>query len=219
MVIVTEIIERLKDIISRDYGNKKVFDKDVAKELDITQVNFATMKNRGKIPYDKILDFCAKKKISINWLLYNQHPESLVESTDRYWIKYYPNIKVSAGGGSFEANEEFEKLDMPLYFVDFLGGIKNIKNIEAIKVVGDSMEPTLQNESIVFIDKSKTSLTKGAIYAFLYEDSMFVKRVVKKGNELIFSSDNDVYDDMICRANDIVIYGKILSSLNNLSNS
>ncbi len=61
MIIVHEIIERLKDIISKDSDNKKVFDKDIATELDITQVNFATMKNRGKIPYDKILDFCAKK--------------------------------------------------------------------------------------------------------------------------------------------------------------
>lgn len=216
MIIVHEIIERLKDIISKDSDNKKVFDKDVATELDITQVNFATMKNRGKIPYDKILDFCAKKKISINWLLYNQHPGSLIDTTDKYWIRYYPNIKVSAGGGSFEENQDFEQLDIPEYFIKFFGGINNIKNIEAINVTGDSMEPTLQNDSIIFIDKSKTDVQKNSIYAFLFDNNMFVKRVAKKGNQFIMSSDNDVYDDMLCDLADIKIYGKVISTLNNI---
>jgi SOS-response transcriptional repressor LexA len=216
MIVVNEIIERLKDIISKDSNNKKVFDKDVATELDITQVNFATMKNRGKIPYDKILDFCAKKKISINWLLYNQHPGSLVDTTDKYWIRYYPNIRVSAGGGSFEDNQDFEKLDIPEYFIKFFGGIGNIKNIEAINVTGDSMEPTLQNDSIIFIDKSKTDIQKNGIYAFLFDNNMFVKRVTKKGNQFIMSSDNDVYDDMVCEIGNIEIYGKVVSTLNNI---
>lgn len=75
MFIVDEIIEKLKDIISADGKNGKVFDKDVAKSLELSQANFATMKNRGKIPFTNILNFCAKKKISINWLLYNQNPD------------------------------------------------------------------------------------------------------------------------------------------------
>ncbi len=62
MLIVNEIIEKLKDILSKDGKLGKIFDKDVAKALDLSQVNFATMKNRGKIPYSNILDFCAKKK-------------------------------------------------------------------------------------------------------------------------------------------------------------
>ena len=66
MLIVDDIIEKLKDILSADGKNGKVFDKDVANSLDLSQANFATMKNRGKIPFSNILNFCAKKKISIN---------------------------------------------------------------------------------------------------------------------------------------------------------
>ena len=101
MLIVDEIIEKLKDILSADGKNGKVFDKDVATSLELSQANFATMKNRGKIPFSNILNFCAKKKISINWLLYDQNPGSLVDSTDKYWIKYYPSVAVSAGGGAY----------------------------------------------------------------------------------------------------------------------
>ena len=45
----SEIVEEIKDIISADIPGKKVFDKDVASALDITQMNFATMKKRSFI--------------------------------------------------------------------------------------------------------------------------------------------------------------------------
>ncbi len=94
MFIVEDILNKLKNILKTDSKTKKVFDKELAEALDLTQANFATMKNRGKIPYTNILNFCAKRKISINWLLYNQNPNSLIDSTDRYWIKYYPTVNV-----------------------------------------------------------------------------------------------------------------------------
>ncbi len=59
MLIVDEIIEKLKDIISADGKNGKVFDKDVAESLELSQANFATMKNRGKIPFSNILNIKA----------------------------------------------------------------------------------------------------------------------------------------------------------------
>ena len=156
MLIVNEIIEKLKDVLSADGKIGKVFDKDVANVLGLSQVNFATMKNRSKIPYDKILDFCALKKISINWLLYNQNPNSLLDSTDKYWIKYFPSVNVSAGGGAYEDDDSYEKLEVPPYFINMLGGSDNLKNIDAINVVGDSMEPTLNTDNIIFLDINKS---------------------------------------------------------------
>ena len=64
MFIVDDILDKLKNILKTDSKTKKVFDKELAEALDLTQANFATMKNRGKIPYTNILNFCAKRKIS-----------------------------------------------------------------------------------------------------------------------------------------------------------
>jgi len=58
MLQVLDIIEKLKDVLSKQQCNGKVFDKDVAIALDISQANFATMKTRNKIPFSSILDFC-----------------------------------------------------------------------------------------------------------------------------------------------------------------
>ena len=55
----------------------KVFDKDVATALNIPQATFATMKKRNSIPYEEILEFCALKKISVNWLFFDQAVDML----------------------------------------------------------------------------------------------------------------------------------------------
>lgn len=213
MLIVSEIIDKLKDILSADGVNGKIFDKDVANSLELSQANFATMKNRGKIPYSNILNFCAKKKISINWLLYNQNPGSLVDSTDKYWIKYFPEINVSAGGGAYENNDEFQSLEIPEYFIKRLGGKENLKNIEAINVVGDSMEPTLNDDNIIFLDKSKCDCTRDGIYAFTTTHGLFVKRIQKRvDGKLDIISDNKDYPSQILSNKDIKIIGKVTGS-------
>ncbi|QKF59429.1 S24 family peptidase [Aliarcobacter lanthieri] len=213
MFMVEEIINKLKTIISTDEKNKKVFDKDVAKSLELSQANFATMKNRGKIPYSNILNFCAKRKISINWLLFNQNPDSLIDSTDRYWIKYYPSVSVSAGGGAYENEDEFESLELPGYFVNMLGGKENLKNIDAINVVGDSMEPTLNSDNIIFIDKTKNNISRDGIYAFTTIHGLFVKRIQKRvDGKLDIISDNKDYPLQILNKEDLDILGKVISS-------
>ena len=40
----SDIVEQIKDVVSEDFPGKKIFDKDIAGLLQITQMNFATMK-------------------------------------------------------------------------------------------------------------------------------------------------------------------------------
>ncbi|MGM0518210.1 MAG: S24 family peptidase [Campylobacterota bacterium] len=213
MLDVGEIIDKLKDIVSADGKNGKVFDKDVAKSLNLSQANFATMKNRGKIPYSNILNFCALKKISINWLLYNQNPNSLLDSTDKYWIKYYPSVNVSAGGGAYENDDNYESLEVPHYFLNMLGGKENLKNIDAINVVGDSMEPTLNDDNIIFVDKTKNDASRDGIYAFTTIHGLFVKRIQRRvdGN-LDIISDNKDYPLQTLQKDEINVVGRVISS-------
>lgn len=55
------IITVLKEHISKE---KKVYDKDVAALLNMTQSNFATIKRRNSIPYLEILEFCREENLS-----------------------------------------------------------------------------------------------------------------------------------------------------------
>jgi len=84
MVEIHEIIERIKDIIAHDIGDRKVLDKDVAIALGITPEHLAILKLRRRIPVDEVARFCAARHICINWLLFDQHPRSLCENTEKF---------------------------------------------------------------------------------------------------------------------------------------
>ncbi|SFV70276.1 putative phage repressor [hydrothermal vent metagenome] len=208
-----DIVEEIKSIISVELAPKKVFDKDVAAVLGISQMNFATMKKRDKIPFNELLDFCAKRSISINWLLYGQSPESLVDATNKFYIvKYLNDINASAGGGSNVEFEEVAELEIPEQFVFMLGGEKELKNIEAINVSGDSMEPTFSYNDIVFINRTKTDINRGGIFTIRTSGGLFIKRVHKRiDGKLDIISDNSVYDKQILEPHELEIIGRVVS--------
>jgi DNA-binding Xre family transcriptional regulator len=56
-----KIIEKIKDIISTEIGNRKVLNKDVANALGITPENLSILKKRNKIPFKEIALFLKKK--------------------------------------------------------------------------------------------------------------------------------------------------------------
>jgi phage repressor protein C with HTH and peptisase S24 domain len=207
-----EIVEEIKSILSCEYGSKKVFDKDVADVLGISQMNFATMKKRNKVPFNELMDFCASRKISINWMLYGQSPESLVEATNRfYMVKYYENINASAGGGSDEELEMLQELEIPSHFVEMLGGERELDNIEAINVSGDSMEPTFSYNDIIFINRRKTDFNRGGIFVIRTEAGLFIKRVQKRlDGKLDIISDNQIYSTQTLDASEVQIIGKVI---------
>ena len=207
------IVEEIKSIVSDEFKPKKVFDKDIAEILGISQMNFATMKKRDKIPFNELLDFCAKKTISINWLLYGQSPESLIEATNKfYMIKYFNGVNASAGGGSDVGFEEIDELEIPEQFVFMLGGEKELKNIEAINVSGDSMEPTFSYNDIVFINRSKTDLNRGGIFTIRTEAGLFIKRIQTRiDGKVDIISDNSVYSTQTFDPNEIEVVGRVVS--------
>ncbi len=212
------ITDEIKSIISAEFDGKKIFDKDVADVLGVSQMNFATMKKREKLPYMELLDFCAKRSISINWMLYGQSPESLVEATNRfYMIKYYSDVNVSAGGGSDIEDENLQKVEIPEFFISRLGGEAELKNIEALNVSGDSMEPTFSYNDIIFINRNKIDLQRGGIFTIRTEAGLFIKRVHKRLDGMIdIISDNNVYTTQTLNINEIEVIGRVVSKFGNV---
>jgi len=213
-----EIVEEIKNIVSSDFNGKKIFDKDVADILGISQMNFATMKKRDKIPFTELLDFCASKSISINWLLYGQSPESLIEATNKfYMIKYFNDVNASAGGGADCENIDAQELVIPSLFIDMLGGEKEIKFIEAINVSGDSMEPTFSYNDIIFINRSKTDLGRGGIFTIRTEAGLFIKRVQKRiDGKIDIISDNKVYPTLTLDPTELEVIGRVVNRFGNI---
>ncbi len=212
MKTFTEVVEEIKDIVSADMPGKKVFDKDIANLLGISQMNLATMKKRDKIPFRELLDFCAKRSIAINWLLYGQSPESLIESTNKfYMVRYFSEVRASAGGGADAHDEDYEPLMLSEEFAAALGGERELQNIEAINVTGDSMEPTFAYGDIVFVNRSKNDIARGGVFTVSREGELFIKRIQKRVDGRIdLISDNSVYPVQTVLPEELTVVGRVV---------
>ncbi len=213
-----DLLPKLKDVISQELGNKKVFDKDVADALEINHLTFATMKNRGKVPYEEILNFCAKRKISINWLFYDQATRSLEEETEKYAnVRYFGDIYASAGGGSFTDDEYHESLMLDPHMVEMLGGERELKYIDSINVMGDSMEPTFYENDMVFINRNQKEITRGGVYVVATPNGLFIKRLLLRTSGLLdLISDNELYSIETVESESVEIVGKVVGSMRSL---
>ncbi|MBD3789190.1 MAG: LexA family transcriptional regulator [Campylobacterales bacterium] len=218
MLILSEIIEKLKDIISESKEGKKIFDKDVAQVLNIPQATFATMKKRNSIPYQEILEFCAIKKISLNWLFFDQAVDMLKEETDKFFkVRYFSDIRASAGGGAEVFGEDYEVLNVDKTIMDNMLGFSSSKKIEAIHVDGESMEPTLQNGSIVFIDRDQTDINKDGIFIAATTAGLFIKRIRQRADGMVeLISDNKTYSPEVLAPDEVSIVGKVVGNIESL---
>jgi len=217
MLILGEIIEKLKDVISENTVGKKVFDKDVAVALNIPQATFATMKKRNSIPYEEILEFCALKKISVNWLFFDQAVDMLKAETDKFFqVRYFADIRASAGGGAYGFNEDFETITLDEKIMHNMVGLGNTE-LEAIHVDGESMEPTLQDGSIVFLDRSQTNINKDGIFIASTTAGLFIKRIRQRADGMVeLISDNKAYSPEVLAPDEVSIVGKVVGNIERL---
>ncbi len=166
-----EIINKLKDIISNDFENKKIYDKDVAIALELNYNNFRKAKARGSIPYYEIMSFLAKRNISINWFFFNQLPESLIETTSNYIIlKYQKSVIASAGGGAINYEIDQQPLVIDKQLLDHINS--SYKYTDIVQVFGEPMEPDIKEGSLIFVDKSQTDIKQDYIYMIRVNDSL-----------------------------------------------
>jgi len=217
MLILGEVIERMKDIISESGIDGKIFDKDVATALNIPQARFATMKKRNSIPYKEILEFCAIKKISANWLFFDQAVDMLKKETDKFFqVRYFADIRASAGGGAEVFDENFEIMSMDKNIMYNMVGQGNTK-LEAIMVDGESMEPTLHDGSIVFIDREQKDIAKDGIFIASTTSGLFIKRIRQRVDGMVeLISDNTMYSPEVIAPDQIIIVGKVVGNIESL---
>jgi len=217
MVDFVEIIEKLKDVISTKKIGGKVFDKDVAMELGIPQASFATMKKRNSIPYKEIMEFCARKRLSINWIFFDQSAEMLLEETNKFFqVRYFAELRASAGGGADVFDENYEMITVDEKIIQNMTGHSSAE-LEAIHVSGESMEPTLQDGSIVFVDRKQTDINKDGIFIAATTGGLFIKRIRQRADGMVeLISDNHTYPPEVISPEQVTIVGKVVGNIESL---
>ncbi|MEZ8241289.1 S24 family peptidase [Vibrio splendidus] len=151
---------------------------------EILGVSTSTIQNwraRGKIPKHII---AKAEEISL-------HGDLAPTSRGYVSVKLY-EVEASAGSGSLVENEDPSTalLFSEKYLRKDLG--YKPENIFLLSVRGDSMAPTLKNQSIVMVNKIDDFASDG-VYVFRFEGALLVKRLqfLPEGIEVV--SDNPTY--------------------------
>jgi phage repressor protein C with HTH and peptisase S24 domain len=154
------------------------------------------------------MSFLAKRNISINWFFFNQLPETLIDSTSNYiLLKYHKSIIISAGGGAINYEIDSSPLTIDKQLLDYINS--SYKYTEVLHVFGDSMEPDIKDGSLVFVDKSKTTIDMKSTYVVNTHDGLFIKRIEVKDDKIILQSTNNNFNDIAIASCDINIIGRV----------
>lgn len=131
-------------------------------------------------------------------------------SEDSLAIKYYEDIRASAGTGT-------ENGELKPAYINLLPSFlpTRSKNVVAIKVPEDSMTGTIEDGDIIFVDKNYTEALNGKIYVVLLCEEVYVKRIFKdpSNQKIILKSDNPVYPQFDASCEDFKIIGKVIANM------
>lgn len=148
----------------------------------------------------------------------NRNNAEIITGSDIAYISFYRDIGVSAGKGlDWDSDGQILSFPIPLSFLHSKGIAP--ENALIVKVNGDSMAPTLNDNDLVVIDKN-FSLSLNGVYVIKDNiNGLRVKRLDKdKDGNLKVISDNKNYETQIYTVEEmqdetITILGKVTAKI------
>lgn len=126
------------------------------------------------------------------------------------WIEV-PRLSLgaSAGPGVDAALEEaFDTFRFSPRWLREMG--LDARALSAIRVTGDSMEPTLRDGDEILVDSRPLALRDG-VYVVRLDDMVLVKRLeTARPGRIALLSDNPAYRPIDCEAGEVVIIGRVV---------
>ena len=179
--------------------------------LGVNRSAITQAKRNDSIPERWILHLSRVFGLNPDWIEYGIG-EKLLKIYETEFRKI-PKVKarLSAGGGSFEVENEIEGLYS--FRKDWLRSRGNSGNMVLMDIFGNSMEPELKEGDTVLVDQSQKDIVAGAVFAVGIDDTVMVKRLEKHPNKLVLLSDNKDYSPIYLQGDDmdtVRIIGKVI---------
>lgn len=180
----------------------------LAEELGVSRGAVSDAKSKDKVPAEWLLKLFRGHGINPFWMETGRGSMHLDQRTVREGMDpddpgpdgsgefdYVPMVKarLSGGGGSLEASDSV--VGYYAFRRAWLAGKGDIRAMRLMRVTGESMEPTLEDEDVVLVDLSQHDILTGKIYAVRIDDEIVVKRLDKKPGKLVLISDNRRFYD------------------------
>lgn len=124
---------------------------------------------------------------------------SIAPEVEEFVMVPHANVTVSAGHGAAIVYEDGQRSSLS-FRRDYLRrqGVSE-KNAVVVDVAGQSMEPLIDDGSVLLVNRAHQEITNGLVYAFRFDGELFIKKMFKVADEYIAQSENpdkDEYPDM-----------------------
>ena len=206
---------RLKSLRTK----QKVSQTAVAKHLGVTRAAYNSWEKGKYIPNKKNLDelalyfnvettyFESEYEIVNKYLQLNEiNQKKLLTMANELYVsqlyKYQVHAKLSAGLGNFY----YEDYEFDTVYFD-----KDISHDIASWIDGDSMEPKYHSGDVALIKKTGYDFD-GLVYAVVYNEETYIKKVFLEENTVRLVSINDDYKDIIAPIEEVNIVGVVTDS-------
>ena len=186
----------------------KLSQEELARIIGVDQKTISHWENGVNEPQlNKLRIFCDNFQVPISY--FTNEPNYTNPNTIK--IDFYSDVYASCGPGGLIASENKETIDVPVTLMPMK--LKKDKTYSIIRTRGNSMNPEIQDGDMVLIEHySGEQIIDNAIYLFTYENEVFIKRLSKNINEIIITSDNKDYPQIILKKDEInrlSIIGKV----------
>lgn len=169
-----------------------------------------------------ITNLCERYGINAEWILFGsgqkyrgggQGQQSSGQDQDPFDFDYIPMVepKLSAGGGAFVESEGVR--GYYAFRKDWLHRVtSSSKDLVLMRVIGDSMAPTIQENDTVMVDTGRRDISEGKVYAIRYDQTIMIKRLVFRPAEkiLVISDNRTEYEPYEAAMTDLHIIGQII---------
>ncbi|MFA0011948.1 XRE family transcriptional regulator [Vibrio lentus] len=200
---------RIKKARENNLGISK---KELALRLGVSQSAVNQWENDVNLPSQKrLIELCEVFKESYEWLI---NGAKNTNDDDLFEVPFYEEIHCSAGVGYYNGHSDILMISghlIPIPPEDIA------KHTIALRIHGDSMEPAISDNGVVFVDTSDTKIIDGKIYVYKTDDVLRVKRFEHSVSGLIIKSLNPEYADEKVSHKEFsqsCIIGRVLYSIN-----
>jgi len=200
--------EQLADVLGCSDGKVKAWEQGNTK--NIKPKDSLKLAKHFKVSKEWLEDGVGEMIRSESDLLLDDITQTAALLDNSISIPFYKDIQASAGHGC--ENGDCTPTNITIS-KDMLPTLSD--SIEAIRVTGNSMQPTINDEDVIFIDKNSTDVIDGKIYVVYLCEEVYVKRIFKqhKTKEILLKSDNDIYPDIMADCEDFRIIGKVIADM------
>ena len=198
---------------------RKISQTAVAEHLGVTRAAYNSWEKGKYVPNRKNLEelasyfkvettyFESEYEIVNKYLQLNDiNQKKLLTIANELYIsqlyKYQVHAKLSAGLGNFY----YEDYQFDTVYFD-----KDIPYDIASWIDGDSMEPKYHSGDVALIKKTGYDFD-GLVYAVVYNEETYIKKVFLEGNTVRLVSINDNYKDIIAPIEEVNIVGVVTDS-------